>query len=227
MRHIRRLINRHSWVVVVCALFLVYAHSTYEQMHVKNLPPSSSTIPPTPITTQGAKAPTVTLIDETSAYDKAESETDDGATPSLTPAYIVRVVDGDTIRVRIEEKEYTVRLIGMDAPETVDPRKPVQCFGKEASAVLAELTGGKEVWLATDDTQDEKDRYGRLLRYVYLDDDTNVAEYMIRNGFAFEYTYREPYRYQKLFRQAQGSAEYEGVGLWAPDACGELEKPEE
>jgi micrococcal nuclease len=147
--------------------------------------------------------------------------------PSLTPAYIVRVVDGDTIRVRIEEKEYTVRLIGMDAPESVDPRKPVQCFGKEASVVLAELIGGKQVWLAPDDTQDEKDRYGRLLRYVYLDDDTNVAEYMIRNGFAFEYTYREPYRYQKLFRQAQASAEYEAVGLWAPDACSQLEKPEE
>ncbi|MDP3793405.1 MAG: thermonuclease family protein, partial [Candidatus Uhrbacteria bacterium] len=92
-------------------------------------------------------------------------------TPSaLDQALVVRVVDGDTIDVLIGGEQLRVRYIGIDTPETVDPRRPVGCFGKEASARNRELVEGKTVALEKDVS--ETDRFGRLLRYVWLDPST-------------------------------------------------------
>src|SRR3989304_444673 len=77
---------------------------------------------------------------------------------------VVKVVDGDTIDVQIGEKIERVRMIGVDTPETVDSRKTAQCFGKEASNKTKEMLGGKNVRLESDSTQDDRDKYGRLLR---------------------------------------------------------------
>lgn len=141
-----------------------------------------------------------------------------------TPLYpVVKVVDGDTIAVKINGKKTTVRLIGINTPETVDPRKPVQCFGKEASNHAKEILTGKEVKLVADPTQDDKDKYGRLLRYVFLADGTNFNLQQIAEGYAFEYTYDIPYQYQPEFKQAQQQARENNKGLWAKDTCnGEL-----
>ena len=84
-------------------------------------------------------------------------------------ARVVRVIDGDTIRVRVQGKECTVRLIAGDTPETVYPTKTVQHFGAEASAYTKTALEGRQVELHTDHIGDTRDRYGRLLRYVYLD----------------------------------------------------------
>lgn len=132
---------------------------------------------------------------------------------------VTKVIDGDTIQVIINGNNETLRLIGIDTPETVDPRKPVQCFGKEASTKAKLLLSGKSVRLESDPTQGEIDKYQRLLRYIFLEDGTNFNKLMISEGYAYEYTYNTPYKYQSEFKQAQKEAEAGSVGLWADNAC--------
>lgn len=132
---------------------------------------------------------------------------------------VIKVVDGDTLAVEINGQSETLRLIGIDTPETVDPRKPVQCFGIEASNKAKELLNGKMVSLEADDTQDERDKYNRLLRYVFLKDGTNFNKMMIEQGYAFEYTYKIPYKYQTEFQQAEKEVRENKKGLWADDTC--------
>ncbi len=132
---------------------------------------------------------------------------------------VIKVVDGDTLDVKINGKTERLRLIGVDTPETVDPRKPVQCFGKEASAKAKVLLLGKSVVLTGDPTQGERDKYGRLLRYVTLPDGRSFNELMIKEGYAFEYTYNIPYKYQSKYKQLQSEARQKKRGLWADTAC--------
>jgi micrococcal nuclease len=143
-----------------------------------------------------------------------------------TPAdtfQVSRVIDGDTIVVNINGKNETIRLIGVNTPETVDPRKPVQCFGKEASNFVKNMLTGQSVRLQSDPTQSDRDKYGRLLRYVYLGD-VLVDEELISSGYGFEYTYDVPYMYQKEFKASEAYARGGQLGLWSPDSCdGKLE----
>ena len=132
---------------------------------------------------------------------------------------VIKVVDGDTVTVDMDGTKETLRLIGINTPETVDPRKPVECFGKEASDKAKEVLNGKSVILENDPTQGERDKYGRLLRYVFLEDGTNFNKLMIAEGYAYEYTYSTPYKYQSEFKEAQKEAEKNKRGLWADDAC--------
>lgn len=126
---------------------------------------------------------------------------------------VAHVVDGDTIKI---ENGQVVRYIGIDTPETVDPRKPVQCFGKEASAKNKQLIEGKEVRLVKDVS--ETDKYGRILRYVYIGD-TFVNDYLVRNGFAHSSTYPPDVKFQDQFKKAEEEARNNKRGLWADDAC--------
>lgn len=137
---------------------------------------------------------------------------------------VARVVDGDTLVVNINDKDEKVRLLGINTPETVDPRKSVECFGKEASKKASELLEGQSVRLENDLAQLGRDRYDRLLRYVFLEDGTNVSEKLIREGYGYEYTYEKPYKYQEKFKEAQKEAEQEKKGLWADGVC-EIEQP--
>lgn len=132
---------------------------------------------------------------------------------------VKRVVDGDTIVVTKEGKNETVRLIGINTPETVDPRKPVECFGKEAKTYLASFVDGKRVRLEADPTQQDHDKYGRMLRYIFLEDGTFVNKVMIQNGYAYEYTYDIPYEYQAEFKNAENGARDTKTGLWSPTTC--------
>ncbi len=133
---------------------------------------------------------------------------------------VTKVVDGDTIKVIIDGKTETIRLLGIDTPEVVDPRKPVQCFGKQASEKTKELLTGKLVVLEADQTQGDRDKYGRMLRYIYLEDGTFINEVLIRQGYAHEYTYQSnPYTYQEQFREAEKEAREQKRGLWAENAC--------
>jgi endonuclease YncB( thermonuclease family) len=145
------------------------------------------------------------------------------STANQTPQYryysVTSVVDGDTVKVNINGTVETLRLIGMDTPETVDPRKPVQCFGKEASNKAKELLVGTKVRLEKDSTQGELDKYGRTLAYVYREDGLFYNKYMIEQGYAHEYTYNTPYKYQAEFKAAQKSAQESLRGLWSPSTC--------
>lgn len=124
---------------------------------------------------------------------------------------VIRVVDGDTIEIEGGEK---VRYIGIDTPETVDPRKTVQCFGVEASKKNKELVEGKTVRLEKDIT--DRDKYSRLLRYVWVDD-LFVNLELVKQGFANSYSYPPDIKYQKEFLAAESEAREAGHGLWA--AC--------
>ncbi|MBU3968623.1 thermonuclease family protein [Patescibacteria group bacterium] len=127
---------------------------------------------------------------------------------------VTRVVDGDTIDIEIGDKIERVRYIGIDTPETVDPRKPVQCFGIEASKKNKELVEGKMVRLEKDIT--DRDKYNRLLRYVFVDDVFINLE-LVKQGFAYSYSYPPDIKHQDEFLKAQQEAEKTKQGLWS--AC--------
>lgn len=155
------------------------------------------------------------------------------ATFSLEPggweeATVERIVDGDTIVVRITggapgpgageagRGEHRVRLLGIDTPESVDPRRPVECFGKEAAAAAAALLDGAEVRLVAD--VEESDRYDRLLRYVYLGEEMANAR-LVANGYATAYTYPPNVRHSDLFVQLERAARESDRGLWSLETC--------
>ncbi len=130
-------------------------------------------------------------------------------------ARVIRVIDGDTIEVSLGGKKETVRLVGIDSPEVLDERKPVQCFGEEASSKTKEVLNGKEIILEPDPTQGDRDEYGRLLRYVLLNG-LNFNKFMISEGYAQEYTFKNnAYKYQEEFVQAERKARENEMGLWS------------
>lgn len=124
---------------------------------------------------------------------------------------VYEVLDGDTIKVFYYGEIETVRLIGIDTPEHK------QCFHEEATRKLNALVKDKEVSLELDKTQGLRDRYNRLLAYIWFED-TLVNAVMIEDGYAFEYTYNTPYKYQREFQQAEYEARESRRGLWG-DAC--------
>ena len=133
-------------------------------------------------------------------------------TPETRKGYdlVAKVVDGDTIELTDGRK---VRYLGIDTPETVHPSKPVQCFGKEASDYNKSLVGGQYVRLVRD--VEDKDKYGRLLRYVYMEDGTFVNLALVAQGYAYAYTYPPNVAHAKEFVAAQAQARTSGTGLWA------------
>jgi micrococcal nuclease len=144
-------------------------------------------------------------------------------------ARVVRVVDGDTIIVEItgrmpgpgagtapEGEELSVRLTGIDTPESVKPNSPVECFGREASAATKALLEGQDVTLVKD--VEERDRYDRLLRYVYLGSEMANAR-LVANGYATAYTYPPNVRWSELLVRLEREARENDRGLWAPDTC--------
>lgn len=126
---------------------------------------------------------------------------------------VTRVVDGDTIVV---EGNLTVRFVGIDTPETVDPKRPVGCYGKQASNEVKSLLTGKEVILQKDVS--DTDKYHRLLRYIYLPLDNGqtlfVNDYLVREGFARVLTYPPDVKYDEKFRNAESEAKMDKKGLW-------------
>lgn len=126
---------------------------------------------------------------------------------------VVRVEDGDTITVNMDGREEQVRLIGVDTPETHDPRKPVQCFGKTATNYTKQLIGNKPVLLEADILNTNRDRYNRLLRYVYLPDGTLLNAKLISEGYGFVYT-SFPFEKAAEFKQLEREARQHNRGLW-------------
>ena len=125
---------------------------------------------------------------------------------------VIQVIDGDTIKIKGGEM---VRYIGIDAPETVDPRKSVECFGKEGFRRNKELVEGKIVRLEKDVV--DRDKYHRLLRYVWIDDMLVNAE-LVKQGFAYAYSFPPDIKYHYLFTKAQQEAMQGKRGLWR--SCG-------
>ena len=133
---------------------------------------------------------------------------------------VTKVVDGDTIKVDVAGTVETVRIVGINTPETVDPRKPVECMGKEASYFVKQLLNSVSVRLEKDVTQGNRDRYGRLLRFVFLEDGTDVGKLLISEGYAHESLYSSrPHRYRTAYLEAQQQAQELQKGLWNSSSC--------
>lgn len=167
---------------------------------------------------QGLAAQNPNTQQSVPAPGQEKFEATDSATLGLEGqgALVTKVVDGDTIEVSINEKIYRVRFIGVDTPETVDPRRPVGCFGKEASGETKRLVDGEEIILQKDVS--ETDKYGRLLRYIYLPLGEGkylfINDYLIRQGFAKVSTYPPDVKYNEQFIEAQREAVANQRGLW-------------
>jgi micrococcal nuclease len=121
---------------------------------------------------------------------------------------VKRVIDGDTLLLSNRER---VRLIGVDTPETKHPKKPVERFGREAYLFTKRMVEGKEVRLEFD--WQKRDKYGRLLAYVYLTDGTFLNAEIIKQGYGFAYT-RFPFKYLEEFRRYEREARENRTGLW-------------
>lgn len=123
-------------------------------------------------------------------------------------------VDGDTIIVDMNGHDETVRFIGVDTPETHKPNTPVQCYGPEAAAYTHQLIGASQIRLQADPLDTNRDRYGRLLRYIYLPDGRLVEEELIRNGYGFAYT-SFPFEKKSRFIEIEKTSRSNKIGLWA------------
>lgn len=129
--------------------------------------------------------------------------------------HIVRYSDGDTITVDMNGTDETIRFVGVDTPETHDPRKKVQCYGPAASAFTKNTltAAGSRVRLAADSLSNNRDRYDRLLRYVYLPDGTLFNLKIIQDGYGFYYPYF-PFTKSTQFEAAEKQAQAAHKGLW-------------
>lgn len=131
-------------------------------------------------------------------------------------AVVSRVVDGDTVKLNTGD---TVRVLGIDTPETVEPHHPVDCWGPQASAFAHATLDGKTVRVVDDPTQDAHDRYGRRLSYLILPGEVNYSVLAAEQGMAHAYAYRRnrPPRAYREIAAAEQRAQAAGKGLWG--AC--------
>ena len=137
----------------------------------------------------------------------APTDPDGAAVPVLS------VVDGDTIHALVDGQDLKVRIIGIDTPETNE------CGFDSATAAATAVLGGQTVKLTADPSQDDRDQYDRLLRYVTLPDGQDFGNYMLAGGFAYEYTFDARYAQQDDYRSAQAAAAAASLGLWAGSTC--------
>lgn len=151
----------------------------------------------------------VPLVSPTPIVNTPKNTVLSASDSSNLAAKVIKVTDGDTITLATGQK---VRYIGIDTPETKHPTKGVQCFGKEASDKNKELVEGKEITLEKDVS--ETDRYGRLLRYVYIDG-VFINDYLVREGYAHASAYPPDVKFAEQFRQAEKEAREHNRGLWS------------
>ncbi len=180
---------------------------------------TSSTPTPASATPKDAGTAAFQVV-ATSSSEQEVAVTSTEAT--TTNATVVKVVDGDTLDAKMDAdgKTWRIRFLGINTPETVDPRKPVECFGKEASARMHAYADGQRIRLVSDPLADEVDKYGRLLRNLYLADGTDLNAAMVRDGYAYAYLSfpLDPKR-KKQLSDLQKDAKLHERGLWSPTTC--------
>lgn len=132
---------------------------------------------------------------------------------------IKHIEDGDTIMVDYNGRTEAVRFIGIDTPELEHGDHIEECFGEESKGHLISLIKGKIILLERDQSQGDRDVYGRLLRYIITDDGMNINKQLLLDGYAYEYTYNHPYRYREEFLTAEATARHASSGLWDSKTC--------
>ena len=188
------------------------------------------------------------VIDKFSLFPKREQTTIPSTTIGTTTVessdveqnqnkfvQVLRVIDGDTIVAEINGLPVHIRLIGINSPELNDKRTQVACLARKAKEEAERLLDGQKIELEKDPTQGDYDKYSRLLAYIFLSNGStslpsaqlgtgstggvNFNKLMIEDGYAYEYTYHLPYKYQKEFKTAQDEARNAQKGLWNSDVC--------
>jgi micrococcal nuclease len=191
--------NRSLWKLFFATLVLVLAASACSGGGTDEVGGATATRAPTATSSPEEPSPPQTPVEPMPP-------------PSdLVEAQVTRIVDGDTVQVLIDGVEYRLRYIGIDTPETKHPTLGVEPFGPEATQANTELVEGKTVWLEKDVS--ETDRYGRLLRYVYVDD-LMVNEELLRRGLARVATFPPDVKYADRFLELQRAAQEAGLGMW-------------
>lgn len=158
-------------------------------------------------------------IDPFSLALKLESFYSSEAYSSSTSFFVSEVIDGDTIKVMIDGQEEKVRFLGLDAPEIKSNEGKSECYALEAKKEVERLVNLKWVFLEKDPSQGERDKYGRLLAYVFLSNGDMLNEHLLRLGYAKDYKAKNDYRYQDLLERALNDAKQSGYGLWDKRSC--------
>lgn len=167
---------------------------------------------------RGTPVPPTPVSGTSSNYPAMPFDLEDGR--------VINVVDGDTLDVQLSSRVERVRLIGLNTPESVDPRRGVQCFGVEASAFTKAMALDQTVYLESDDSQGDRDQFDRLLRYVWLQDGRLVNFEVLSGGYGAQYTFDTPYLYRDIFVAAERTARDSSAGLWSPQTCdGDFDAP--
>jgi micrococcal nuclease len=207
--------RRKQLILIISIVFFIiniyFSESNQSQFNITASPTASST--------------DQLVIDSTSnELDQPETSTlaihTSTNSSSITFYTVSKVIDGDTLELQLGDKIEKVRLIGVNTPETVDPRRKVECFGREASDYAKKILTGQKVSLEFDPSQDQRDKYSRLLAYLYLEDGSLFNLDLIKAGYAYEYTYKKPYLYQSQFQSAEDQAQSKQLGLWSAQTCG-------
>jgi micrococcal nuclease len=167
---------------------------------------------------KSAAVPSASSAPAASSSSTTTRPTQDPRGPLLA---VAGVTDGDTIKVRVNGTTERVRVIGIDTPE-LNPR---ECYAQQAASRMQSLVQGRSVRLTADPTQADRDRYGRLLRHVWLADGRSVARLLIAGGYGVEYTYARPYAGQATYRSAQASAKAAHLGIWSAGCAVPLVTP--
>ncbi len=126
---------------------------------------------------------------------------------------VIKIIDGDTITVEINNQIETVRLLGIDTPEIPNSYKPKGCFGTEANQKTKELLENKNVYLVPDPLSSNRDKYNRLLRYIFLENGYFINAELLKEGYAYNYIY-EPFQFMKEFNRLENLAKTNKIGLW-------------
>ena len=173
----------------------------------------------TPAPTEGGHPPTI-LMPSVGASSPPRPPATTLTVPGVA-ARVARVVDGDTLKASVAGRTETVRVIGLDTPESVKPGTPIECFALRATAEAQRLLPvGAAIRLEPDPTQAKRDRYGRLLAHVWLADRTLYAERMVRGGFGIHDIYGGvPSIYARRLAAAEEAARTDQRGLWSAATC--------
>ncbi len=151
-----------------------------------------------------------TLANNAGLFNKAQQKV---AVASPGQYTVSRFVDGDTVAVQMNGHEEVLRLTGVDTPETHKPHTPVQCYGPAASAYTKNTLTNQKIRLESDELSSDRDKYGRLLRYIILTDGRNFNEMLVQNGYAFYYPYF-PFTKSDAFAADQAAAMAANKGVW-------------
>lgn len=152
-------------------------------------------------------------------FNSSDGEVQNNSAETGSGSYeVLKIIDGDTIKIDYNGEVETLRLIGIDTPELGGTNVETECFAEEAKSKLEELIGDRHITFEDDSSQGDADRYGRYLMYIFVDGD-NLNQKMIELGYAYEYTYDTPYKYQEEFQTAEKNARNNKLGLWSADTC--------